>query len=55
MEYAPAAPPQLTPHLPLTPTLLRQLEQWLAEDLGRGDLSAAALVGRSGRASAGRR
>jgi nicotinate-nucleotide pyrophosphorylase (carboxylating) len=50
MEYAPAAPPQLTPHLPLTPTLLRQLEQWLAEDLGRGDLSAAALVGRSGRA-----
>ena len=36
--------------LPLTPSLLRQLEQWLAEDLGRGDLSAAALLGRSGQA-----
>jgi nicotinate-nucleotide pyrophosphorylase (carboxylating) len=36
--------------LPLTPPLLRQLEQWLAEDLGRGDLTAAALAGRMARA-----
>ena len=36
--------------LPLTPALLRQLERWLAEDLGRGDLSAAALIDRQGRA-----
>jgi nicotinate-nucleotide pyrophosphorylase (carboxylating) len=36
--------------LSLTPPLLRQLEQWLAEDLGRGDLTAAALVGHRGRA-----
>jgi len=36
--------------LPITPALLRQLEQWLAEDLGRGDLTAAALIGRQGRA-----
>ncbi len=36
--------------LPLTPPLLRELEQWLAEDLGRGDLTSAALVGKTGRA-----
>ncbi|MEB3177405.1 MAG: carboxylating nicotinate-nucleotide diphosphorylase [Synechococcus sp.] len=31
------------PSLAITPALLRQLEQWLDEDLGRGDLSAACL------------
>jgi nicotinate-nucleotide pyrophosphorylase (carboxylating) len=36
--------------LPFTPQLEQQLRDWLAEDLGRGDLSAAALAGRSGRA-----
>lgn len=36
--------------LALTPALRRQLADWLAEDLGRGDLSAAALAGRRGRA-----
>lgn len=36
--------------LSLTPPLLRQLEQWLAEDLGRGDLTAVALAGRMARA-----
>ena len=36
--------------LVITPDLRRQLADWLAEDLGRGDLSAAALAGRSGRA-----
>ena len=36
--------------LPITPALRRQLAAWLEEDLGRGDLSAAALSGRSGRA-----
>ncbi|MFM7313823.1 MAG: carboxylating nicotinate-nucleotide diphosphorylase, partial [Cyanobium sp.] len=36
--------------LSLTPALRRQLADWLAEDIGRGDLSAAALAGRSGRA-----
>ena len=35
-------------NLPFTPDLLRQLRGWLQEDLGRGDLTAAALVGRSG-------
>jgi nicotinate-nucleotide pyrophosphorylase (carboxylating) len=38
------------PHLPLTPALERQLADWLSEDLGRGDLTAAALAGASGRA-----
>jgi nicotinate-nucleotide pyrophosphorylase (carboxylating) len=37
-------------HLPTTPELDAQLRAWLAEDLGRGDLSAAALAGRTGRA-----
>lgn len=37
-------------HLPITPALRRQLADWLAEDLGRGDLSAAALGDRLGRA-----
>jgi nicotinate-nucleotide pyrophosphorylase (carboxylating) len=36
--------------LSITPALRRQLADWLAEDLGRGDLTAAALRGRSGRA-----
>ncbi|KAF0653053.1 nicotinate-nucleotide pyrophosphorylase:quinolinate phosphoriobsyl transferase [Cyanobium sp. Copco_Reservoir_LC18] len=36
--------------LPFTPALEGQLRQWLDEDLGRGDLTAPALVGRSGRA-----
>ena len=36
--------------LAITPALRRQLADWLAEDLGRGDLSAPALAGRSGRA-----
>ena len=34
--------------LPFTPQLEQQLRGWLAEDLGRGDLSAAALAGCSG-------
>ena len=37
-------------HLALTPQLEQQLAAWLAEDLGRGDLTAAALAGRPGRA-----
>jgi nicotinate-nucleotide pyrophosphorylase (carboxylating) len=37
-------PAPLAPVLSLTPSLLRQLEQWLAEDLGRGDLTAPALT-----------
>jgi nicotinate-nucleotide pyrophosphorylase (carboxylating) len=36
--------------LPVTPALQRQLMGWLEEDLGRGDLSAAALGHRHGRA-----
>jgi nicotinate-nucleotide pyrophosphorylase (carboxylating) len=36
--------------LPFTPQLQHQLRAWLAEDLGRGDLAAAALSGCSGRA-----
>lgn len=35
---------------PLSPDLPRQLLAWLQEDLGRGDLSGAALSGRDGRA-----
>lgn len=37
-------------HLPFTPELELQLRAWLAEDIGRGDLTAAALAGRLGRA-----
>jgi nicotinate-nucleotide pyrophosphorylase (carboxylating) len=37
-------------YLPNTPELEPQLRAWLAEDLGRGDLTAAALAGCSGRA-----
>lgn len=33
-----------------SPALQAQLAGWLAEDIGRGDLTAPALVGRSGRA-----
>jgi nicotinate-nucleotide pyrophosphorylase (carboxylating) len=36
--------------LAFTPALEAQLRHWLAEDLGRGDLTAPALVGRRGRA-----
>jgi nicotinate-nucleotide pyrophosphorylase (carboxylating) len=36
--------------LSITPQLRAQLQAWLTEDLGRGDLSAAALQGREGRA-----
>ncbi|MFN9925014.1 MAG: carboxylating nicotinate-nucleotide diphosphorylase [Cyanobacteriota bacterium] len=39
-----------SPSLAFTPGLLEQLGAWLAEDLGRGDLTAPALRGRSGRA-----
>ncbi len=37
-------------HLTITPRLRRQLAEWLQEDLGRGDLTAAALQGRRGEA-----
>ena len=33
-----------------TPRLLAQLQDWLAEDLGRGDLTAPALIGRRAQA-----
>ena len=36
--------------LAFTPALEAQLRHWLAEDLGRGDLTAPALVGRRGQA-----
>jgi nicotinate-nucleotide pyrophosphorylase (carboxylating) len=36
--------------LPITPQLRAQLEVWLTEDLGRGDLTAPALAGSAGRA-----
>ena len=36
--------------LPFTPALEQQLRAWLAEDIGRGDLSAPALSGRGGSA-----
>ena len=46
-----AAPLQGVPsQLTFTPRLRRQLADWLQEDLGRGDLSAAALQGRRGEA-----
>ncbi|QPN60510.1 carboxylating nicotinate-nucleotide diphosphorylase [Synechococcus sp. CBW1002] len=38
------------PHLPVTPELEAQLRAWLAEDIGRGDLTAPALRGRQGHA-----
>jgi nicotinate-nucleotide pyrophosphorylase (carboxylating) len=34
------------PHLPVSPALEAQLRAWLAEDIGRGDLTASALLGR---------
>ncbi|NDC07062.1 MAG: hypothetical protein EBZ86_07095, partial [Synechococcaceae bacterium WB9_2_069] len=37
-------------HLALTPALQQQLQQWLNEDLGRGDLTAAALANSNGEA-----
>ncbi len=40
----------MPPVLPLTPALIRMLADWLDEDLGRGDLTAAALVESWGRA-----
>ena len=36
--------------LGITPRLRAQLQAWLSEDLGRGDLTAVALQGREGRA-----
>ncbi|PZV02487.1 MAG: carboxylating nicotinate-nucleotide diphosphorylase [Cyanobium sp.] len=36
--------------LPFSPALEQQLRSWLAEDLGRGDLTAPALAGARGRA-----
>ena len=39
-----------SPSLTLTPELRSRLESWLAEDLGRGDLTAPALKGCSGHA-----
>ncbi|WP_216907745.1 carboxylating nicotinate-nucleotide diphosphorylase [Synechococcus sp. CCY 0621] len=38
------------PVLSFSPALEAQLRQWLDEDIGRGDLTAPALVGRTGRA-----
>lgn len=38
------------PHLPITPELEARLRGWLAEDIGRGDLTAPALQGRQARA-----
>jgi nicotinate-nucleotide pyrophosphorylase (carboxylating) len=38
------------PALSFTPALEAQLRRWLDEDLGRGDLTAPALIGRHGRA-----
>ncbi len=47
----PGAPGGATaPVLSFTPALEAQLRQWLDEDIGRGDLTAPALVGRTGRA-----
>jgi nicotinate-nucleotide pyrophosphorylase (carboxylating) len=46
----PAATAPAPAPLPLTPQLQRQLADWLAEDLGRGDLSAPALSGCRGAA-----
>ena len=40
----------MLPPLGITPRLRAQLQAWLSEDLGRGDLTAAALQGREGRA-----
>ena len=40
----------VAPTLALTPGLLEQLRGWLAEDLGRGDLTAPALAGARGKA-----
>ncbi len=39
-----------TATLPMTPALEAQLRAWLAEDIGRGDLTAPALAGRHGQA-----
>ena len=43
-------PARMAAPLPITPQLRAQLQAWLIEDLGRGDLSAAALQGCQGRA-----
>ena len=45
-----AGPVSLQPSLAITPRLRRQLADWLDEDLGRGDLTAAALRGCRGSA-----
>jgi nicotinate-nucleotide pyrophosphorylase (carboxylating) len=41
----------MAPALPFSPALDAQLRAWLEEDIGRGDLTAAALLGQPGRAS----
>jgi len=40
----------MTAQPPQIPGLLNLLQGWLAEDIGRGDLTAPALAGRTGRA-----
>jgi len=47
---SPSRGPMPPATLPFTPQLREQLRGWLAEDIGRGDLTAAALAGRQGRA-----
>ncbi|KGG29888.1 Quinolinate phosphoribosyltransferase (decarboxylating) [Prochlorococcus sp. MIT 0702] len=42
--------PVSSPSLTLTPELRSRLESWLSEDIGRGDLTAPALLGCHGRA-----
>jgi nicotinate-nucleotide pyrophosphorylase (carboxylating) len=50
MEAAASSQLSPSPILALTPDLEDRLATWLAEDLGRGDLTAPALHGRQGRA-----
>ena len=50
MSHERLSPAAVEPVLSLTPSLRSSLKAWLAEDIGRGDLAAAALQGRVGRA-----
>jgi len=50
LDGAPPRSEPMAPSLAFTPTLRRQLAAWLEEDLGRGDLTAPALIGHWGRA-----
>jgi nicotinate-nucleotide pyrophosphorylase (carboxylating) len=50
MELPQIGPVVVITPLPITATLRQQLQSWLQEDLGRGDLSAAALKGCRGQA-----